>query len=121
LSILFVTNDLVFPSRVFGSAGRLSTELIVVMSVAKLADELAKTEDVSLVIVDLNTPAIKLVDLVATVRFTGKRPITIVAYGPHVHAERLEAARNAGCDEVLTRGQFSARMDALLASWGRPD
>jgi hypothetical protein len=32
-----------------------------------------------------------------------------------VHTEALEAAAAAGCDEVITRGQFERRFDALLA------
>jgi len=38
----------------------------------------------------------------------------VVAFGPHVHEERLAAAREAGCDEVLSRGEFFARVNAIV-------
>jgi DNA-binding NarL/FixJ family response regulator len=41
--------------------------------------------------------------------------VAIVAFGPHVHRERLAAATEAGCDLVVSRGQFHAEMDSILA------
>jgi hypothetical protein len=32
-----------------------------------------------------------------------------------VHKQSLEAAADAGCDEVITRGEFERRFDSLLA------
>ena len=40
----------------------------------------------------------------------------ILAFGPHVHAKRLADARAAGCDEVLSRGEFHAQMDEIFSS-----
>jgi hypothetical protein len=34
-----------------------------------------------------------------------------------VHAAKLEAARAAGCTEVLTRGQFDRQMGGLLEKY----
>jgi hypothetical protein len=39
----------------------------------------------------------------------------VIAFGPHVHEERLQAARKAGCDEVVSRGQFFAQVEGMLA------
>jgi hypothetical protein len=44
--------------------------------------------------------------------------LRVVAFGPHVHEERLAAARNAGCDEVVSRGEFFARLDAIVTVRG---
>jgi hypothetical protein len=38
-----------------------------------------------------------------------------MACAPHVHEQSLAAAVAAGCDAVITRGQFEARVDAQLA------
>jgi hypothetical protein len=35
-----------------------------------------------------------------------------IAFGPHVHTARLDAARAAGFGEVLTRGQFFSRIQS---------
>ena len=69
-----------------------------------------------LVIVDLATPgfdvgvARRAIEGVARIRVPA-----IVAFGPHVHEASLEAARAAGCDEVLSRGQFLSQADAIIA------
>jgi hypothetical protein len=39
----------------------------------------------------------------------------IIAYGPHVDEALLADAKEAGCDEVLTRGQFNKLFAELLA------
>ena len=39
----------------------------------------------------------------------------VIAFGSHVDAELLAAARAAGCDEVLPRSKFFARARELLA------
>src|SRR5947209_13522729 len=40
---------------------------------------------------------------------------TLIGFGSHVAEATLADARAAGCDEVLSRGQFTARLPALLA------
>lgn len=39
-----------------------------------------------------------------------------IAFGPHVHTARLEAASSAGFGRVLSRGQFVSRLNQLLAA-----
>lgn len=39
----------------------------------------------------------------------------VVGFGSHVDGELLEAARAAGCTEVLPRSKFFARLGELLA------
>ncbi len=41
-------------------------------------------------------------------------PIRVLAFGPHVEKNTLQAARDAGADEVLTRGAFDHHMDQVL-------
>ena len=38
----------------------------------------------------------------------------VVAFGPHVHEQRLAAARDAGCDLVVSRGQFFSQLETIL-------
>lgn len=56
--------------------------------------------------VDLATPGLDLSDLAASL------PANVleqaVAYGPHVHRQKLDAARDAGFGHVVSRGAFSA-------------
>jgi hypothetical protein len=41
-------------------------------------------------------------------------PLRVLAFGPHIEKSTLQAARDAGADEVLTRGAFDHHMDAVL-------
>jgi hypothetical protein len=41
----------------------------------------------------------------------------LVAFGPHVHRQRLDDARAAGADEVLSRGELLGGFPALLRRW----
>lgn len=41
-------------------------------------------------------------------------PIRVLAFGPHIEKNTLQAARDAGADDVLTRGAFDHHMDSVL-------
>jgi CheY-like chemotaxis protein len=71
-------------------------------------------ETPSLLIIDLSTPALDVAALMQQLRATGNAVPRTVAFGPHVHEERLAAAREAGCDQVLSRGEFFARLDSIV-------
>jgi hypothetical protein len=60
------------------------------------------------VVVDLSRPGV----LEALPDLAGART---VGFGSHVDRELLAAARAAGCDEVLPRSRFFARLGELLA------
>lgn len=110
--IVFLTNDLVFPSRVRGAADKIGARF----ETAANADSLiAKLEaEPAVVILDLNAPAVDAASLVPRLKSLAAPPLGIIAFGPHVHEAKLAAAEAAGCDVVLTRGQFDAQMEAVL-------
>jgi CheY-like chemotaxis protein len=117
MAILFLTTDLMFSSRVTGAAARLGMALKTAATPAALIELLAAAEPESLVLLDLNSPGVNPEQLAPALRASRNPPRAIIAYGPHVHEDRLAAATAAGCDEVLTRGQFNARMEETLAKW----
>jgi len=43
-----------------------------------------------------------------------QRKIHVLAWGPHVEKELLQAARDEGASQVLTRGAFDHGMEARL-------
>jgi len=73
--------------------------------------------NVQLVLLDLSLPGLDTKTVVDQLRQGAVETPTIVAYAPHVHATKLAAAREAGCDEVLTRGQFHAQIEQLLSRY----
>lgn len=114
MTILLVSADLGCLATVSGAANRGGHVLRTAMNVAAVDDKL---HGVSVVILDLNTAGLDLGELVPRLRSQLPVGATIVAFGPHVHEARLAAAADAGCDRVLSRGQFHARLDALLAEF----
>jgi DNA-binding NarL/FixJ family response regulator len=102
-----------FLSRVQGAA----TKLGVTLCSGSSADSVLEALDegaAALVMIDLGVGPIDLSDVVHRVR--GKSSgAKVVAYGPHVHEQRLAEAKDAGCDIVMTRGQFNRSFPSLLA------
>ena len=114
MRIVFFTTDLVFPSRVAGIARRLNVPLDVVASgEAILAKISADTEPPLVVLLDLNCALVDVGRTMLQLKSLPCPPKTI-AFGPHVHEAKLAAAHEAGCDVVLTRGQFDVQMEAVL-------
>lgn len=63
---------------------------------------------VELAIVDLRQP--RVLEVLAEVAAA----VPVIAYGSHVDRERLAAAEEAGCREVLPRSAFFSRLPDLL-------
>ena len=114
MSILLLTSDLMVSSKVAAAGLRASREIDTAMSVDALLER-AVAKPPTAVILDLSVPGLDLPPLVAQLR-SGPQPPTIIAFAPHVHATLLDAAREAGCDQVLTRGDFHRRLDEVLAN-----
>jgi DNA-binding NarL/FixJ family response regulator len=113
MSVVLLTGDLMVASRVAGAAARVGTSVETAGTTEQAVARCAEGS-VELLLVDLSAPAAKPQELVGQLMsFGGDRP-TIVAFGPHVHEALLSAAREAGCDEVVSRGQFFAQLDALI-------
>jgi len=116
MSINLLSTDLMFPSRVRGAAAARGLTLNVSMSPAALDDRLAAAP-CELFIVDLSAAGVELSQLVAQAKAAKHPPRTILAVGPHVQEDKLRAAAEAGCDLVLTNGQFHAQMEEILVQY----
>ncbi len=110
---LLLCDDLIFTSRVTGTARALGLEVRAARDVPGLL-ELARQERPACVIVDLHNPGL---DLAALLKELGEPLPRVVAYGSHVEAVTLHAARLAGCDPVLPRSRFVEELPAALPGW----
>ena len=113
MSVLFLTKDLVFSSRVAGVAQSRQIELSVVSEADQLLTNTSANQ-VKLVLLDLTTSRCDPKQLVPQLRRLARPPKTVVAFGPHVQEAKLAAAEEAGCDQVLSRGEFNNRMTEVL-------
>jgi len=118
LRILLVSADLLGMSQFAGLAARLPATVETLASPAGQP----RGEAFDLLVLDLAIPrpAATLVAearaLLQTRQNTTGSTARLVAYGPHVAKERLEEARRAGADLVVSRGQIFGDLPGVVAS-----
>ena len=116
MQIVLLSNDLTVVSSVQGVCAKIGATMRTVGNLQQATDAVG-AEPVDVVILDLSTPQMDVDGLVIAAKSNAGGAPKVIAFGPHVHAERLEAARRAGCDEVVSRGQFFAQLDVILQRW----
>ena len=113
MQFILLSSDLMLMSAAQGAADRHGATVKVVGDPNSIATECA-LETPELVAIDLRTPRLDVAGVVEQIRVAAPAAL-ILAGGPHVQRDSLAAAAAAGCDEVVTRGQFEGRLDALVA------
>ena len=113
---LMVCDDLIFTSRVTATA---RAHGLLVTAVRTGADAIRRAAEASpcCVILDLHTIGADVAGVLSGLRTACPVMPRIVAYGSHVNKELLQAARDAGCDVVLSRGQFARDLETALPGW----
>jgi len=113
---LVLSDDLIFFSRIAAAARDAGLAVRQARSAADLL-ALARQGAPGGVIVDLQNPGLDLPALLADLRATCPVMPRVVAYGSHVEAEVLRAARQAGCDRVLPRSRFVEELARDIGEW----
>jgi len=119
MSVALLTADLMLGSQVVGAAARVGEQLRAFATIDQLCEALAAAP-ASLVIVDLSLPGLDVSGLISRLHVLPHGSPRTLAFGSHVHVDRLAAARTAGCDRVVSRGQFHAQVDEFLAAAAKP-
>ena len=112
--ILVIATNLFFLPRIQNIAAPSGCDTRQVMTIQRLNEELADGETV-LALVDLEADPDFWGDAVRTVLASGPSRPKIVGYGGHTNTAMLQKAEEAGCDLVLTKGQFSRDLSKLIA------
>jgi CheY-like chemotaxis protein len=115
---LLLSDDLIFASRITGTAGDLGLTVRQARSTEAL-QTLAQQQPPACVIVDLANPGLDLPGLLDWLRANCAPVPRVVAYGSHVDAETLRQARQAGCEPVLPRSKFVEELPRELSHWLR--
>lgn len=116
---LMLCDDLIFFSRV-ASAARAAGAAVKQARTPAEALKLAATATPGGVLIDLHNEALDLPAFLAELRAACPTMPRTVAFGSHVDAERLRAARAAGCDRVLPRSKFVEELETDIAAWLTP-
>src|SRR5258708_25685616 len=87
---------------------------------AQAAAQLANAERFQGIFIDLADDGLDVTEFFAGLKpgqpaFRASTPV--IAFGSHVATSRLQAARDAGCTEVMPRSRFSADLPELLTQY----
>lgn len=130
--ILYLAADLLWASKIKGTADALSIPCRPVRTLEMLEARLAEAaggiaqgnaapgasavgaSPLRAILLDLDKSEEALA-MIARVRSEERwRGVRVVCFGPHVAKELFQQARDAGADEVMPRGALDARMEDVL-------
>jgi hypothetical protein len=109
MPVLVAVRDLLFRSKIQASAERLGVALRLAPRGAPLA-EAARELGSGTALVDLSEPGV--LEQLPLVKRAGL--VRVIGFLGHLEVDLARAAREAGADEVLSRGQLVQRLDDLL-------
>lgn len=110
---LLLTSNLFFSSKLTGTAQALGLAVDAVMRADQVAVRVA-TGGYRCVFIDLGFPGLNIAELIQSL--PAEPPVRRIAFGPHVETALFDAARAAGCDDVLPHSRFSGQLPELLRS-----
>lgn len=111
---LLLCGDLIFVSKIVGTAKTLGLEVRATKDVPTLL-RWARESPPACVLVDLHHSGLDLVGLLRELATLGGP--RVVGYGSHVDTATLRAAREAGCDPVWPRSKFVEELPHALPQW----
>ncbi len=115
---LAIVSDMIFASRITGTAAKLGMPCQVVGDLPSLEAALSESEPKT-VLVDMNLEGLSAGEAIRTVK--SLRPdARVIAFFSHVQTELMERARSAGADEVWPRSLFVQNLAQVLEESGQP-
>jgi hypothetical protein len=109
MPVLVAVRDLLFRSKITAAADRLGIPLRLAPRGVPLA-EAAKDLGGGTALVDLGEPGV--LDEIRRMKAAGG--VRVIGFLGHLETDLASAAREAGADEVLSRGELAGRLDDVL-------
>ena len=113
---LLLSRDLIFTSKVTGTARELGRRVLVAGSPALALTMIGQWRP-KVVFVDLAAGDLVAAPALLAYQKAAGPGTPFVAFGSHVDTAALDAARDAGCDPVMPRSKFSAELPALVRGY----
>jgi hypothetical protein len=110
---LLLSRDLIFTTKIKATAAGLGYQIRVARD-AMPAESLIAEQRPLVVLVDLTAGDLCSPSALSAYRNLTGPDVWFVAFGPHVDADALAAAKAAGCQIALTRSKFSAELPELM-------
>lgn len=109
-----LVSDLMFSSKITATANSVGASVAVVRTLDQLDNELA-SNPATMVMIDLETTEADPIEAIAHCVNAQPKP-RVIAFGPHVNVDLLTKASQAGADDVMPRGAFTANLQQLLTA-----
>jgi hypothetical protein len=110
---LLLSRDLIFTTKINQTAAALGHQIMVASNAATARSLIERTRP-RVVFVDLEAGEMASAPAVSLYRALAGADAWFIAFGPHVEADALAAARAAGCQVVLPRSKFAAELPGLI-------
>lgn len=111
---LLLCRDLIFTTKVRDTAAALGVRIEVVGREDRARAILLEKRP-RVVFVDLTAGDLVTLEALQGYRKLAGPDVWFTAFGPHVDVDRLDEARAAGCQAVMPRSRFAARLVDLIA------
>jgi DNA-binding response OmpR family regulator len=115
--VLLACGDLFFSTQLRSAAQAAGASVDLELSAERILPR-AATGDYTQLVLDVELPHLDMAAVVKSLP-AEHRP-RVIAFGPHMQTARLAAARAAGCDVVLSRGQISSNLAQCLVGENQP-
>ena len=117
-TILVAVDDLFFTVKINETARKVGAKVRFVKNDKELLE--AASEKPSLIIVDLNSAAMKPIPTIVKLKADRElKKTSVIGYLSHVQGELKQKAHEIGCDMVLARSAFSQNLANLLKRHGQ--
>jgi CheY-like chemotaxis protein len=116
--VLCVVDDLMFSIKISTAAKALGAPVFFERNAAAVIDRVREKQP-ALVIFDLNSQKLRPLDAIAALKADPSlQQIPTLGYVSHVQTDLIQAARDAGIDQVLARSAFTERLGEILTTGG---
>ena len=110
---LLLSRDMIFTSKIIGTARDLGHKVMVAGNSA-LAAAMIEQWRPKVVFVDLAAGELVSPPALLAYQIAAGPGTPFIAFGSHVDTAALETARAAGCDPVMPRSKFSAELPEII-------
>ena len=111
-SCIAIVSDMIFATRITGTAAKVGAKCKIVKEPGALHDAL-ESDEPGMVLVDMNCDGISPAEAIRTVK-SQCPSARVIAFFSHVQAELKEQAKTAGADDAWPRSVFIQRLPQLL-------
>lgn len=114
--ILAAVDDLLFSSKIRTTAKQAGVDLVFARTPPEILEQ-ARNLKPSLLIFDLNSAKANPIDTITRLKQDADlSSIRTLGFVSHVHTGLIDAARQAGIDDVMARSAFASRLAEILVA-----